>query len=164
MRQLDLLAKTCAVLGGALLTVITLMTCVSVIGRNTVGWTIVGDFELTGAVAGAGIALFLPYCQLKRGNIGVDFFTAWASPHARATLDRLGTLLLALAMSFMTWRTAIGGLKAWASKSGSMMLGFPEWVVYAFIVPSLALTAAIAFVQVWQGADAGATAKKAVAQ
>jgi len=67
-------------------------------------------------------------------------------------------------MSFMTWRTAIGGLKAWASKSGSMMLGFPEWVVYAFIVPSLALTAAIAFVQVWQGADAGATAKKAVAQ
>jgi len=67
MRQLDLLAKTCAVLGGALLTVITLMTCVSVIGRNTVGWTIVGDFELTGAVAGAGIALFLPYCQLKPG-------------------------------------------------------------------------------------------------
>ncbi len=154
MRQLEVLAKACAVLAGALLTVITLMTCVSVIGRNTVGWTIVGDFELTGAVAGAAVALFLPHCQFRRGNIGVDFFTAKAGPDTRAMLDRLGTLLLALVMVFMTWRTAIGGLNAWASKSGSMMLGFPEWIVYAFIVPSLALTAVIAFAQAWHGAAA----------
>ena len=33
-----------AVAAGVLLTVITLMTCVSVIGRNTIGKTIVGDF------------------------------------------------------------------------------------------------------------------------
>jgi len=36
------------------------------IGRNTTGWTIVGDFELTGVAAGAAIALFMPLCQLKR--------------------------------------------------------------------------------------------------
>jgi TRAP-type C4-dicarboxylate transport system permease small subunit len=142
------------VLAGVLLTVITLMTCVSVIGRNTVGWTIVGDFELTGSAAGAAIALFLPWCQWRRGNIGVDFFTAKASPATRARLDRAGTLLLALVMALMTWRSAVGGLNAWQSKSGSMMLGFPEWVVYAFIVPSFALTAAIAFAQVARGPGA----------
>jgi hypothetical protein len=60
LKILELLAKACAVAAGALLTLITLMTCVSVIGRNTTGWTIVGDFELTGAAAGAAIALFLP--------------------------------------------------------------------------------------------------------
>lgn len=52
------LAKFCAILAGVLLTVITLMTCVSLIGRNTTGWTIAGDFELTGVAAGAAIALF----------------------------------------------------------------------------------------------------------
>ncbi len=62
-----------------LLTFITLMTCVSLIGRNTTGATLVGDFELTGVAAGAAIALFLPWCQLRRGNIIVDFFTAKAS-------------------------------------------------------------------------------------
>ena len=56
------LAKFCAILAGVLLTVITLMTCVSLIGRNTTGWTIAGDFELTGVAAGAAIALFLPWC------------------------------------------------------------------------------------------------------
>jgi hypothetical protein len=63
---LELLAKICAIVAGLLITVITLMTCVSLIGRNTIGWTIVGDFELSGAAAGAAIALFLPWCQVRR--------------------------------------------------------------------------------------------------
>ena len=56
MKILELLAKLCAIAAGVLLTVITLMTCVSVLGRNTIGKTIVGDFELTGAAAGAASA------------------------------------------------------------------------------------------------------------
>ena len=153
MKLLETGAKFCAVLAGVLLTVITLMTCVSLIGRNTAGWTIVGDFELSGSAAGAAIALFMPWCQVKRGNIMVDFFTAKASAATQAKLDRFGALLLALAMALMTWRTAIGGLNAWKSGSGSMMLGFPDWVVYAFMVPALALTALIAFTQAIRGFD-----------
>ena len=79
LKILDLLARLCAVLAGVLLTVISLMTCVSVIRRNTTSWTIVGDFELSASAAGAAIALFLPWCQRRRGNIVVDFFTARAS-------------------------------------------------------------------------------------
>lgn len=151
MKTLELLAKVCAVAAGALLTVITLMTCVSVIGRNTTGWTIVGDFELTGAAAGAAIALFMPWCQWRRGNISVDFFTLWASRAAQQRLERLGTLLLALLMGLMAWRTTLGGLNAWRSHSGSMMLGFPEWVVYGCIVPPFLLTALIALMQALRG-------------
>ena len=151
IKLLQNLAKLCAVLAGVLLTVITLMTCVSLIGRNTTGWTIVGDFELSGSAAGAAIALFLPWCQLKRGNIMVDFFTARASAATQAALDRFGALLLALAMALMTWRTAVGGINAWNSQAGSMMLGFPEWVVYVGMVPPLALTTLIALVQALRG-------------
>jgi len=148
VRVLEQLAKFCAILAGILLTGVTLMTCASLIGRNTTGWTVVGDFELTGFAAGAAIALFLPWCQAKRANIIVDFFTAKASARTQAALDRFGALLLGLAVALLAWRGALGGLNAWETGSSSMMRGFPEWVVYAFVVPPLVLTALIGL---WQG-------------
>ena len=151
MKILENLAKACAVLAGVLLTGITLMTCVSLIGRNTTGWTIVGDFELSGSAAGAAIALFMPWCQVRRANIIVDFFTAKASEATNRRLDRLGAFVLAVCMGLLAWRSGIGGVNAWNSGSGSMMLGFPEWIVYALMVPPLALTAVIGFVQSIRG-------------
>ena len=151
MKILENLAKTCAVLAGVLLTGITLMTCVSLIGRNTTGWTIVGDFELSGSAAGAAIALFMPWCQVRRANIIVDFFTAKASEATNRRLDRLGALVLAVCMGLLAWRSGIGGISAWKSGTGSMMLGFPEWTVYALMVPALALTAVIGLVQALRG-------------
>ena len=44
MKLLSLLARASAILAGVLLTVITLLTCVSLIGRNTIGVTLVGDY------------------------------------------------------------------------------------------------------------------------
>jgi TRAP-type C4-dicarboxylate transport system permease small subunit len=93
----------------------------------------------------------MPWCQARRGNIIVDFFTARASESTNARLDRLGAFLLAVCMALLAWRTGIGGLNAWKSGSGSMMLGFPEWVVYAFMVPPLVLTALIGLVQALRG-------------
>jgi len=157
VRLLENLAKACAVLAGVLLTFITLMTCASLVGRNTVGITLVGDFELTGVAAGAAIALFLPWCQVRRGNIIVDFFTTRASARTNQGLDRLGALLLGLVMALLAWRTTLGGLNAWNTHSGTMMLGFPEWVVYSCIVPPLALTALIGL---WQAVTGFATDDK----
>ena len=151
MKILELLAKFCSVLSGVLLTFITLMTCYSLIGRNTTGDTIVGDFELTGVATGAAIALFMPLCQLKRANIIVDFFTAKASEASIVQLDRLGALFMARAFGMLAWRTSVGGMNAWVSQSGSMMLGFPEWIVYAAMTPPLALSALIALVQAVMG-------------
>ena len=152
-RLLESLAKLSAILAGALLTLITLITCVSVIGRNTTGRTLVGDFELTAVAAGAAIALFMPWCQIKRGNIIVDFFTSKASPGVNTVLDRVGALLLGLSMALLTWRSALGGMSAWSTQSGSMMLGFPEWIVYCLMVPPLALTGLIALWQAATGFD-----------
>lgn len=146
-----MLAKLCAILAGVLLTVVTLMTCVSLLGRNLVGMTIVGDFELSGAAAGAAIALFMPWCQLQRGNIIVDFFTTRASEQTRESLDRFGALLFALVLALMTWRTTVGGLNAWKTQSGTMMIGFPEWVIYAAMLPPLALCTVIGIGQTFFG-------------
>ncbi len=134
-------------LAGVILTAITLVTCFSLIGRNTIGVTLAGDYELTAAAAGAAVALFLPWCQLRRENIIVDFFTSRMPARVNDRLDRLGALLLGAMMLLLAWRTTVGGLNAFRSGSGTMMLGLPEWIIYAAMVPPLVLTGVIALVQ-----------------
>ena len=161
MKILENLAKLCAIIAGVLLTGITLMTCASLIGRNTTGDSIVGAFELTGVAAGAAIALFMPLCQLRRGNIIVDFFTAKMSAAVNDKLDRFGTLLLVLIFGLLAWRTTLGGLNVYSANSETQIMGFPEWIVYATMVPPFVLTGVIALRQTLFGFDrteAGETA------
>lgn len=147
MNLLEKLAKFCAILAGMVLTLITLSTCLNIIGRETIGRTAPGDFELVGVAAGAAIALFMPWCQFTKNNIIVDFFTAKCSDATNAQLDRFGALLMALIFAVLTWRTTLGGLNSWTTHTTTMMMGFPEWIVYAFMVPAFALTCVIAFAQ-----------------
>lgn len=147
MRALEALAKFCAILAGVLLTAITLMTCGSLIGRNTVGISIVGAFELTGVAAGAAIALFMPICQARGGNIIVDFFTARASQRTQAAMDRMGAFVLALIFGLLAWRSTLGGLNSHSYNSETQIMGFPEWVVYAVMVPAFVLAGLIALHQ-----------------
>jgi TRAP-type C4-dicarboxylate transport system permease small subunit len=148
---LDKLARACAVLAGVLLALITLLTCASVVGRNLLDTAMAGDFELTSAATGIAVALCLPWCQLRHGNITVDFFTDRASSRTVAKLNRLACFLVATAMAVLTWRTTMGCVSAWNSHSGSMLLGFPDWAVYAGMVPPMLLTGAIAMWQAVQG-------------
>lgn len=134
-------------MAGLLLTAIMLMTCASLVGRNTVGVTITGDFELTGVATGAAIALFMPLCQVRRGNIIVDFFSARLGEHTNARLDRFGALLLALVFALLAWRTALGGLNSWRTHSETQIIGFPEWVAYASMVPPFVLSMVIGLYQ-----------------
>jgi TRAP-type C4-dicarboxylate transport system permease small subunit len=147
MNVLERAAKFCAIVGGVLLTLITLSTCLNIIGRETIGRTAPGDFELVGVAAGAAIALFMPWCQFTRNNIMVDFFTAKCSAATNGKLDRLGSLLMALLFAVLAWRTTLGGLNSWNTNTTTMMMGFPEWIVYAFMVPAFVLTALIALSQ-----------------
>ena len=50
-----------------------------------------------------------------------------------------------------SWRTVIGGMSAYSAQTTSMMLGFPEWIVYVFMVPPFLLTAVIALYQAFIG-------------
>ena len=147
MKVLENLARVCAVLAGVLLTLITLMTCVSLIGRNTTGWTLVGDFELSGSAAGAAIALFLPWCQVHGANIIVDFFTQKVGPRKQAILDGIGAIAMAAMTALLGWRTAVGAVSIHEAGETSVILGLPTWWTYAMLAPGLALTCLVALVQ-----------------
>jgi TRAP-type C4-dicarboxylate transport system permease small subunit len=149
--MLERLARLCALLAGALIAFMVVLTCGSILGRETVGRTITGDFELVGLATGAAVGLFMPLCQLHRGNIVVDFFTAKFPKPVNRTLDRIGALLLGLCCALLAWRAALGGLSSWNSHSSTMLLGVPEWYAYAPMVPGFALTAVIGLKQAFFG-------------
>ncbi len=133
-------SRLLALAGGAIFAAITLMSAVSVIGRLA-GRPIQGDFELVQLGGAVAIAWCLPYCQLQRGHIMVDFFTTRASARTRDALDRLGAILLALVMALAAWRTGAGALAMKASNETTMIMGLPLWYAYALMTPAFALTA-----------------------
>jgi TRAP-type C4-dicarboxylate transport system permease small subunit len=159
--MLAFLARLCAVLAGVLLTFITLLTCGNLIIRNTGGDAMAGAFELTAMASGAAIALFMPLCQLRNGNIIVDFFTAKVSDSINAMLDRLGALILATVFLFLAWRTSNGCINVYQANSETQIMGFPEWVVYAAMIPPFVLTAVIALKQALFGFASTASSEQA---
>lgn len=148
LKILEISSKLSAIAAGILMTLITVLTCVSIIGRETIGKTVPGDFELVGLATGAAIGLFMPLCQLQRGNIIVDFFTARVSKPVNDRLDRLGAFFLAATFLLLAWRAGLGGLNSWQTNSSTMLLGMPEWYAYVTMVPGFVLTAIVALHQV----------------
>ena len=104
-RLIELAAKAFAFAGGAVLVAMLCMSMASIAGRAIYGRPVQGDFELVQLACAVGIAAFLPWCQWRRGNIIVDFFTAKLTRRARAALDGIGALLLALVMALVAWRS-----------------------------------------------------------
>lgn len=153
MAFLEKLAKFFAIFAGAVMVIITILTCYSVIGRQF-GSPIQGDFELVQLAMAFAVAAFLPYCQLKRGNIIVDFFTIKASQGTRDSLDRLGCLAVALMMGLFAWRTLLGGMNEQSTGSVSMLMQLPTYPAYYAMVPAFALTALIALLQAVHPASA----------
>jgi len=154
LKLLPLLARLSAILAGLLMTAITLVTCGNLILRNTTGDSMAGAFELTAVATGAAIALFMPLCQVRQGNIIVDFFTANLSESVTSVMDRIGAFVLAAVFALLAWRTALGGLSAFNAHSLTMLMEIPEWIVYAAMVPPFALACVIGLTQAVFGFDA----------
>ncbi len=148
-RGIRILAEAFAFAGAAVLTAITLMCVWSIVGRWLFASPVQGDFELVQLGTAVCVAAFLPYCQLRRGNIIVDFFTTRASPRAQGAMDAVGALLLALVLGVVAWRTAAGAISVKAAGETSMIRGAPVWISYALMVPSFALGAVVAVYTAW---------------
>ncbi|MDR7271649.1 TRAP-type C4-dicarboxylate transport system permease small subunit [Pelomonas saccharophila] len=154
MKWLEKLAAAFALMGGLCALLVAAMTLWSVIGRNLFAHPVQGDIELSQIGIALAIALCLPWCQLRRGNIIVDFFTQAAPERVNGALDRFGALLLAVMLGLLAWRTGMGALAVDEAGEQTMILGLPMWWAYAILAPGLALTAVIAVAQAVRRGDA----------
>jgi TRAP-type C4-dicarboxylate transport system permease small subunit len=143
------LALAFALVGGAVAVACALMVVYSISARALGFKPIPGDVEITQLLVAVAISMGLPWCQWRRANIIVDFFTQDLRPAASRRLDALGALMLAAMGLLLAWRTAIGALAVHAAGETSMVLALPMWWSYAALAPGLALAALVALQQAW---------------
>lgn len=124
--------------GGLVVAAIGLMSAASIAGRTVLGRPILGDFELVEMGSAIAGSLFLPYCQVARGHVIVDFFTLRAGPRVVRALDRLGAVMMAATLLLVSWRTLVGCLDIARTGETSMLMGIPIWIGYAAMIPGVA--------------------------
>lgn len=146
-RLLDLLCRFVGVCGGIVLVAMACMTVISVVGRSAFNSPILGDVELSQLAVAICISCFLPYTQLHKSNIIVDFFTVRASAASHAVMDGLGALLFAIAMALIAWRVYEGGISLYHSGEVSMLMSLPIWLSYMAMLPGLVLSSLVGLYQ-----------------
>jgi TRAP-type C4-dicarboxylate transport system permease small subunit len=129
-RVLYLISKWMAVFGGVILFILAILTTISVFGRKFLDAPVPGDFELV--AIGTGVAVFacLPYCQLMRGNVLVDFFMNNAPTRAKTIADIIAGLIFLAIGLMLTWRMIYGAIDMHDVKEVSMTIGFPRWSTF----------------------------------
>jgi TRAP-type C4-dicarboxylate transport system permease small subunit len=145
-----LLAPLCrafAVVGASVALITGLLTTLSVVMRA--GWSqpIPGDVEMTQMGIAFAISMCVPYCQLQRANIIVDFLTQATTERRRQVLDALGNLSLVVLYGLLAWRTSVGALSVREAGETTMIISLPMWWAYACLAPGLALAGWVALVQ-----------------
>jgi TRAP-type C4-dicarboxylate transport system permease small subunit len=165
-RALHGIAKFLAIFGGVLSCAMAAVVTVSVGGRYLLSSPINGDYDIVGILCGCAIFAFLPYCQLKRGNVLADFFTQKASPRTKAMLDAMGNVFFLLATIMFTWRLYYGLLEMKQSSEQIAAFAFYRWWTIPFDIfcmVILALAILYSLLEDIAGAKAGHAAERPAA-
>ena len=107
-RALDGLSRAFAIVGAGVSLAVAVMVMVSIAGRSLAARPIPGDVELTQFGIALCISLCLPWAQVRRANIFVDFFTQRLADGVNRRFDAIGALLLAAMCLLLAWRSAVG--------------------------------------------------------
>jgi TRAP-type C4-dicarboxylate transport system permease small subunit len=166
-RALHCVADVLAIIGGILSCAMALVVTISVIGRYTMSAPINGDYDIVGILCGCAIFAFLPYCQLKRGNVLADFFTQRASQSTKAALDAMGNVLFLIAITMFTWRLYYGMLEMKQSSEQIAAFAFYRWWTIPFDIFCMLVMICAIFYSLLEdiaGARAGHAAERPVAK
>ena len=124
---LERLAYIFALTGGFIMLMLAIVTVASIIGRSTIGQSIVGDYEITEMGLGMAIFLFLPKCYQQKGHVVVDLFTAHCKPSTIRTLGIISDLVFTAVSFTFAYQMTLSGFEAKEYLEQSMLLALPTW-------------------------------------
>ena len=148
-RVLTRISRIFVIIGGISLTAAGFLTVISVMGRYLFDAPIPGDFELVETACALAVFSFLPYCQLQKGNVLVDFFTYRLSPRKRGLLDSLSALIYTAIAVLLTWRLWVGGLDLLRTNEQTIVLQVPRAYNFIFIMPCMVLLVVVSAYTIW---------------
>lgn len=160
------IAWVMAVVGGAVLLALVLMTCTSILGRTAseilhAGWVqatmpglaqtlldagvgpIFGDYEFLVAGLAFSIFCFLGWCQITAGHATVDIFTDRLDGRKRRLLQMVIEVIFAAALILIAIQLQAGARTMLQRNSTTFLLQYPLWWNYAAALVPAVLTAAI---------------------
>jgi TRAP-type C4-dicarboxylate transport system permease small subunit len=127
-----------ALAGGAVLSLLVVMTCASIAGRSlsVIGLApIPGDYELVETGIAFSVFSFFPWCQHQGGHARVDLFRRLLGKTGNWAMDVVSNLL-ALVISFLiAWRLFEGMLDKFDYGETTFILQLPLAWGYAACLP-----------------------------
>lgn len=159
------LARFFAVLGGLVLSVLIVMTCLSIAGRTLnsilhsdmlqsfmpgIASTLLatgigpinGDFELVEAGLAFAIFAFIPLCQLDNGHASVDIFIA-RFPKLNRRMQIIIDVVFAAALVLIAFKLFSGMQSKLNSGQTTLLLQVPAWWGYAASLLGAAIAALV---------------------
>ncbi len=124
------LAASLVLFGGLCLVVACGLTVASILGGLTLR-PLPGEIELVEALCGLAVFAFLPYCQLKRGHVGVDILISAFGPKAMNWTQLIGDIVIAVLIGLVTWRHAVGTMDKIGNGETTPLLLMPLWWGFA---------------------------------
>ncbi|MEP7282568.1 MAG: TRAP transporter small permease [Rubrivivax sp.] len=128
------ISRAMAWIGGAVLTVIALLSVASIAGRALSGLglgPVPGDFELVEAGTALAVFCFMPWAHLRRGHAMVDLFWNAYPPALRRALEIAADALMLIVWGLLVWRMALATGDYRANGEVTFILQMPVWWGYA---------------------------------
>jgi len=163
-KTLDKVADLLVKLGCLLVGLMAFHVVLDVTGRYVFNAPLPGTVEFVSHYYMVGVIFWpLAYVQSRRGHFAAEIFTQRLPRPVVAVLDAVGTLVVAVLLGFLTWRTAAYALEFTLARESVQTAYFtiPTWPSRWFVPLGLGLMALYALMQVVQvlaGRDAGGEA------
>lgn len=169
---IHIIARSLAIFGGLLLTLLAILVTLSVIG----GWiadighwtwletnappvaamikatgirTIVGMYDIIGIGMAFCVFAFLPITQLERGHAVVDVFTNALPRRPNQVLITMWEIVFLIVLILITWRLYFGLERLMKTGMIYQDLQIPQWWGYAAAFVQMILTSLVAAYTTW---------------
>jgi TRAP-type C4-dicarboxylate transport system permease small subunit len=133
------LIKYWALVGGAIVAVLVVLTTASAISNLAAHKPIPGDYELAKHFIAIAIFTFLPYCQLIGANVTVDIFTEGMSHRAKSAMTVFSSLIAALFALLLLRQMSYGFADYLRYPETTATLHVPLWTAFPPMLFSLSL-------------------------
>ena len=133
------------IFGGALLLAIIFLTFMSIFGRVFFSRSLLGYFEIVELMSACIIFSFLPICQIKRGNLILEFFTSNFNETKRKIMDLSCHLILSIVYFFFTLYMFLGAVDMFIYNEETMLMRIPIWIGFIPAIFSFFLLFLISF-------------------
>jgi TRAP-type C4-dicarboxylate transport system permease small subunit len=138
-RVLYKLAAGLALFGSFVIGAMAVVIAINVTGRAAFNVSLTGIIDLIELGTGTAVFAFLPYCQLMRENVIVDFILTKAPTRAKTICDAFGSVIFIALGVLITMQLRQGGMDMYRYKESFTTIGFPRWISFPYAVLCMSL-------------------------